>query len=783
MADEQTGQDPYANREAITDRVKKRYDDWSRGRENFTFAAYRNIHFYVGRQWIQLDRTSLTGWRPARPPGMPTPVTNRFARVMDAHISMLARFEPSLTFAPGSHDAEDRAAADVASRATEVIQDEVDISTHRQALAKWVGLTGGAWRETGYDPDMIHGTVNLPMDVCPQCQAQSVPQPMVPMAQGAPQVDPMGNAPDAMGGPLCETCQVPMAEQMVAMPKGKLYVDVCSLFEMYFDPSVTEWSKQKAYLRQKAVDIEDAKARWKDFIDPESIRADSMGSGGTQFMEALPTLGPNVNEAPRQNVTAARASNTKTTENYYYELPSATYPDGLLAVFLGKKPETFVKAGPLPYAYEGEDGSKTPFLPHVFFPQNEVPGSAWPKTVANDLAPKQVQRNKWEAMIEKWGMRMANHVWLLAQGSNVRNLTGEFGQVVEWAAALGPHAKPERLAGNAVTPGLVEMMARIDHEMDELAIVSEVMSGNRPAGVSAGIALQILKERGETQFGPMFVKWNHAEAQWARQALAIARQYWTEERLRKIKGRDGQWEVQKFLGSDLRSTTDVKAEAGVTMPRSTMTDRAEAEQLLSAGIVNAADPEVQDAMLELFGKKALFKPGLEQETRNAIIENEQFEALAQDPRLQGIDVAALQAQVQQAQMAMMPAPQIYASAARLLATVGIELPEFRQSIDDHAAQGKEHRHFAREQRFRQLPKLIQFLVGLHTAAHDFAQGQMMQAMQAAQPGAPQQHGFLQRPGPHPGSPPSTHPMQGASSPQAMEGQHREMEQRAGHPVG
>ena len=774
---------PY-DREKITDRVKKKWDQWQHGRESFVSSAYLNILFFRGKQWVEFDRTAPTFWRPIRRPGMPMPVTNRYARVMNAHISMLARFEPSLTFAPGSHDAEDRAAADVASRAIEVIQDEVDMTTHRQALAKWVGLTGGAWRETGYDPDPVYGTVDVPMNVCPRCQAQEPIQPMMPTP---PAVDALGNAPlDPMvaGGPLCADCQVPMAEQLVAMPKGRMYVDECSVFEMFFDPSITTWSKQRAYLRQKAVDTEVSKARWKHALDPETIRADSMG-GTNQYAETLPTLGPNLTGTPRQMLgVAARPTNTKTTENYYYELPSEDYPEGVLAVFLGKKPDQFVTAGPLYTYFEGEDGSKTYFLPHVFFPQEEVPGSAWPKTVASDLVPVQIERNKAHAKIIMWESRMANHVWLLPQGANVRNLTGEFGQIVEYNPLVGGvNAKPERLAGHPLTPGMMERLQQLDHELDELAIVSEVMSGNRPAGISAGIALQILKERGETQFGPMFIKWNHAEAQWAKQALAIARRFWTEERLRKIKGRDGAWEVQKFLGADLRSNIDVVPEAGITLPRSTMTARAELEQLAANGVLQpASNPAHQRAFLKEFGKLYILE-GLEKDTRNAIKENEAFEALARDPRLQTVDLMALKQQVQMAQAQGWPAPQIVAAAETFLTALGFAVPRLKPAIDGHPVHADEHRTFAKEERFDTYPEVVQLLIELHTAAHDFLTGQQMMAAQQARHGTTQQAGFLARPGPNPGSPPSTSPMRGASSQAGMDGQNREMERRAGSPVG
>src|SRR5262245_63287620 len=144
--------DPYTNHAAITDLVKDRRTDWGHGRETFMRASWRNILYYRGHQWIKWDR-GLGRWRAARlPSSIPTPVTNVFASTMDALISVFARIEPTLNFRPGSPDEpEDRATADVAVRAIGVVEDEVRIRQVRQTLAKWVGLTGMAWLETGYE--------------------------------------------------------------------------------------------------------------------------------------------------------------------------------------------------------------------------------------------------------------------------------------------------------------------------------------------------------------------------------------------------------------------------------------------------------------------------------------------------------------------------------------------------------------------------------------------------------------------------------------------------------
>src|SRR5882724_11842408 len=166
----------YADEDAIKDLVRRKKDEWSKGREGFVRAAWRNILFYQGVQWITWDR-ALSRWRPSRlPRNTPTPVTNIFASTMDAVMSVFARVEPQLNFRPGSDDEpDDRAAADVSVRAIDVVEDEVKIRLARQMLAVWVGLTGIAWLETGYDNDPIHGMTTIDVLACPQCEYTEPP--------------------------------------------------------------------------------------------------------------------------------------------------------------------------------------------------------------------------------------------------------------------------------------------------------------------------------------------------------------------------------------------------------------------------------------------------------------------------------------------------------------------------------------------------------------------------------------------------------------------------------
>jgi len=732
--------DPYVDHDAIAALIRRKRDEYAPGREAFIRAAYRNILYWKGHQWVVWDR-GLTRFRPARLPTQhPQPVTNKFKPTLKAIISVFARIEPRLNFRPGSEEPEDRASADVASRVIEVVEDEVSIRRQRQMLAVWVGITNGAWLETGYDPDPIHGTRLLQHEECLQC---GLVQPATEggcAACGGAETRP---AVDAQGEPVGE--QVPV---------GKMYVDVVPGFEMFFDPGVTDSTRHHDLLREKLISIDEGKRKWPGVADRISPEVSS-GSPGGIYAESLPTLGTFIGDSIRRGLEAPLATPLKhLTERAYWQLPDATYPKGLLAITLGRQSMTVVHAGPLPYTR----GDGTPFLPFIDFPQELVPGTAYPGGVADDLAMKQAQRNQWESMVIMAARAFGQGKWLIPEGSNIGSVTGE-ADVIRYNPLIGGVAvKPERLAGDPMTNAFLAWIQQIDKDFEEIAGTFDVIKGARPEGVSAGIALQILQERGMSRFAPLFILWEDAWARWGSQAVEIFRQYATEPRLRRIQGRDGAWQVQKFLGADLKGRVDVIAEANSALPRSSMLDRAELDQLIERQILDPHDPETRYQILEVYGRTSMI-PGMAADSKNALMENEAFVALARHPMMQQItpeELAALQTLD-------------YMKIQEVMAGLGVQLPRLRPAVDDHGIHAREHRKWLKSESAQQLPLFVQLLGEKMTAYHDQLAAQQMQALMQARAGQPETPGRPNAGGPH------QNPLQTGSSAKRMQGDQREMD--------
>lgn len=743
--------DAYADHDAIKDLVQKTIDDFKKGRDWFLMADWRNLHFYRGEQWIRPNFMSYR-WRPSVvPKGTPTPMSNVFAPTIDAITTVFGRIEPQMAFAPGNPDEpEDRAAADVAKPVCDAIENEVDIRRVRQRLANWVGLTGGAWIEVGYDTDSEYGTRTVQYDRCTNPACGAVQPPSMTEVCGACQQGDLEPAVDEQGEPVGHQA-----------PIGKMYMDVVPKFEAYFDPAIEDWRKHRKFVREKSVPIEDAKARWPQLAD--QIQPDVMGSDSFSLGETLSTLAPALDTASAgRRFNSQRPQNTRCTERWFYQMPNKTYPEGLLAIIVSKAHVAY--AGPLPYRRRDADGQQRPFLNLVWFPQKRVSGTFWPKTVADDVAFKQAQRNRWESIIEACGMRVGMPTWLIPTQANVTGPPpGEPGATLRYNA-LGPgNAKPERIAGQGIPLAYLEFIHQIDKDIENIARTFDIVKGARPEGVSAGIALQILQERGLSSFAQLFIEWEASWSEVITLAIEIAREYWTEERFVRIKGRNGTWEVKKFLGADFSGRIDVRAEAGSSMPRSTLTDRAELEQLVALGVLPPPriDPELQEKFLEIYGRTNMLE-SMALDVKNQVMENEAFEQLAQNPLIaqatpddanacKGLD---------------------YPTLVAIFAGKGIELPEVRAAIDDHGIHARESKRFAKGESFRRLPKLVQVLSEKHAEYHDQLRIQQAAAIQGAVgPQGQPNHmaGYMAPP------PAQTQPMNTSSSPARMTGDQGEMD--------
>ena len=687
--------DPYRDHDRLKSLITEHLEEASQLRWAFERNWFGSILYYLGVQWIRWDaRTARWRDRKLVRKWVPKPVTNRYASSADTIMGAIQGFSVNPSAWPATLDADDLATAEVAERLIPVLEHEVDMPKVKEAVAAWITLNADAFLLPMYDHrDQTLGTRLIPDYRCQLCQTVAAP---TKFESGCPQCGQPGAtepAMDAEGQPLG-----------TRVPIGRLKVQVYSPLQTYLTQQATDLNDHREFTVMDALPLSAVKAAWPK--EAKEVRAESgqIAHTGQHFMESLASLtetgGHFAGRSPQQIVTLFR----------HYRMPSEEFPEGLAVTMTGE--QTILEAGPSPY-YEERQEEKTYYNPLIQISFRKVPGRLYGKTPASDSIPKQDQLNRLESLIEAAVMKGVYGTWLLPTGSSITNLAGEPSQVVRWTPQGAGGAKPEIVTVAPVPPVLLEWKRQIEADFEDIWGNFDVMKGTTPKGVSAGYAIQLLTERSYGRLTPTFQNLERGYTRLYEILLKLARQYFTEERIRRIRGDTGQWQVERFKGADLVGAVDIKIEGGSNRPRSKLAEQALVESLSKIGVINPQDARQSFAIAELFGMQHVLG-GIDEDRRQAAQEWQAFLEWEPGP----------------------PHPE----------TGQVEGgPVVKLVVDNHVVHVMDHQQRAKTDRFNSQSRAKQLLWQQHIMDH-------LQAMAPAAP-APGQKGSGQAPPPAgPGAP-------------------------------
>lgn len=550
-------------------------------------AALRNVLFYLGVQWIKYDPT-LRIWRPqGLKKATPRPVTNKLASLVNTTVSSLVSYRVPITYGPASFDDDDMAAANVADRINDITEKEVQVRSLKPLVARWIVLTGNVFLINSYDNSPESGMVFVQSEMDP---AGHVKTPL--------EIETSGGVCEECGGvPVpWSPAMNPVDNQPVGLdyPRGRFYTEVKPLFSCYFDqesPSI----KESPYFLISELKGRDSVARmYGDQVAQKAAEAPH-SEPYTNYVETLAystALGGRIwGQVTNQRQEKVRVRRLWIKPHHLHA------PKGIYATLIG---DDVVEAKEWPY----HDENTNPFLNVVHMGFDPVPGRLLYKTRVDDVAVKQEQRNRIEAIVELHSIRMANSIWLVPDGSGIQRITGEQGQFIKYNAMAGVPA-PTRVPGDPGNPYLMNWMLQMDMEMEMLMGLTEVARGEAPRGVSAYAALQLLDERSQAGQSNLLDNWSLGWMEWSKQMLNIWREYADEERVSSVGM--GRWAMEKFSRAQLEGGVDVSVELGQNKPRTQVGRRAVADQALRSGLANPFDPTERMRLLELLGLPELME--------------------------------------------------------------------------------------------------------------------------------------------------------------------------------
>lgn len=230
-----------------------------------------------------------------------------------------------------------------------------------------------------------------------------------------------------------------------------------------------------------------------------------------------------------------------------------------------------------------EGDNPYPWLPYVGFRGTPVPGRFWPDALVTQLVSPQTELNKRKAQIAENAARLGNPPLLRPRGSDWE-YSGLPGGEIVYDNTGSPSDVPTFLQPPEM-PGYVrEDIERTLSSIEDISGQHEVSKGNVPSGVTAASAINLLQEADDTRLGPDIADMERTIADAGKRIAWLMQHYYSDERMMRIAGDDGAWDIRPFRGKQLEGNDDVQVQAGSSMPRSKAARQAAIQQMLSLAL-------------------------------------------------------------------------------------------------------------------------------------------------------------------------------------------------------
>jgi hypothetical protein len=288
-------------------------------------------------------------------------------------------------------------------------------------------------------------------------------------------------------------------------------------------------------------------------------------------------------------------------------------PDGGMFTIVGDTLVQFVEGNPYKHGQ----------YPFVKFPHIPT-GRFYADSIINDLLPVQREYNRTRGQVIESKNRMAHPQLIAAQGSVLASkMTTEPGQVIYYKLGFPP---PEPLPLQSVPAYVMQEIDRLLMDFEDISGQHQVSKGQVPPGITAATAISYLQEQDDSMLSTTYSAVEDGFEKIGYQTLCYVKQYWNTPRLVKVVGRDGQFNVLAFQGSDLRENTDIRIEAGSALPTSKAAKQALLMDLMTQGFI---PPEKGLELMEVGGVQRLYEE-IQIDSAQASRENMRMAAVTQD---------------------------------------------------------------------------------------------------------------------------------------------------------
>lgn len=496
-----------------------------------------NLSFYKGYQWVFWNKDtnrieSLPTAEGDKPRYRIRLTSNQVIGGSNRLLAMLTKTKPTVYATPGNTDASSLKAAKLAEKLYEYWWDYFQLTEKLYEALMWSIVAGqGYWRIT-WDKNAAEKTQFV--------------------------VDPNNNiiTDDSLKQIyLSEANKMGLPEEMIYkfIALGDIKIDVLSPFEVYMDPTPSVAGEARYAVCKRAMPLEHIKAEFGITVPADSI--------------------PETFEAVNTYRTSGKVDNQTKVVYYGYYLPSMELPKGRYVIWI---------EGPNKILHDEDWPYPTHDLPIVKFPGLRIPGQVYDSSIVEHVIPLQKDFNKTLSSIVEHKNLTLKPQWMAPANSLRVKLTNEPGAVFPFNGQI----PPTRIEIPSIPPHIFEHLHYLKKQIDEMFFQVEVNQGQVPPNVETGIAIDLLQETATDALAPMVKSMEDALCIAGKLMLALAKEYYIEERIVNIKGSTGKSQVKAFKGSDIDSSSNITIETGSSLPRSRAARQARIMQLVQTGIID-----------------------------------------------------------------------------------------------------------------------------------------------------------------------------------------------------
>lgn len=584
----------------------------------------RDIYYVANRQWITYHPTRREWIDKRLQKWIPRPVTNKMAETLSSIRTTLGAVNLSVTVRPVGHDTESIAAAEISDQMSPMIHEEHMMDQVMREADFWYITTGNAALQVSWDKDTRFNKVFIPSEQCTSCGATATPKAVVDA----------GNHCPSCGGEFLQKAQNPDGSpvgEYIAFGRGK--TTALSPFEYAFAASVTRFDELPYIYRLRWRDKHYYESNYPELIGKINFEK-SPADRSLQIFKSL-ALSNDVGTGSQFAYLGAGGAHTVegVTEYELWQRPTPEFPDGLLLRVIGDKSPIIFRdpkeSVPGPFPYKDIEGN--PIFPFMHAQYEHMGGRLWGRSALSPLIQKQDQLNQLDSLVQLNVQRMANPVWIIPENAGVEGITGEPGLVIKWnVLASDGKGEPKREPGLPIDGSLFIFREQIIKDIEELSGAFDIIKGQKPSGVEAFSALQLLVERSQSRFTSAFQARGEMYRKWFSVALELERQFGPDQRVWAVIGPNNGYTFQHFQNAQLQGAVSIQIEDGSQMPKTTLGKRAAIEQASQLQLLDPTDPDQKWSLLNSFGLQELV-PALNAHVTAALYIQDAFEKWVQNP--------------------------------------------------------------------------------------------------------------------------------------------------------